>query len=94
MKISRLGLSLAGFYVVTSLLCVVAAFTTGDPKGNFVLLQLPIALQGGLLQSVGLAPLLSRLDWGTAYLLLALPTVIAQYACGALLGKLFGHARA
>ena len=80
---------------MTSLLCVVAAFgATGDPKGNFVLLQLPIALQGSLLQSVRLAPLLSRLDWVTAYALLALPTVIALYACGALLGKLFGRARA
>jgi len=80
--VSRVGIAFCVPYAIVIAACVAMSFGTGDPKGGFVFLQLPIALQGGLLQAIGFGPLLSSLSWVPAYLLLALPTFAALYWLG------------
>lgn len=84
---SRIGLVLCLAYVGATVCCVVAAFWGADAKGQFVLLQLPIALQVALLDSAGLGSLLQPLSWPAAYALLALPTAALLYLVGALLSR-------
>jgi hypothetical protein len=59
----------------------------GDLKGQFVLLQLPIAVQGYLLASLGFGPILKQLSWFTAYLLIGLPTFVVLYRLGWLIDQ-------
>jgi hypothetical protein len=80
---SRLGLALASAYVLVTAFCVLASNSANaDPKGSYVLLQLPIALQGSLLHALGLGDFLRGFSWTEAYFALGLPTVIALYAIG------------
>jgi hypothetical protein len=79
---------LSGAYAVVAFACIAFALWPGvDAKGRFVFLQLPIALQGGLLQELGLAPYLEKLGWVEAYVLLALPTVALLYFIGRFFDK-------
>ena len=84
---SRMGLALCLAYSVASLVCIAVALTSGDDKGQFVLLQLPIALQGALIQSVGLGGVLESLSWPAAYALLALPVAVLLYFVGKFIGR-------
>ncbi|RYX80075.1 hypothetical protein EON83_30175 [bacterium] len=59
----------------------------GDPKGSFVFLQLPIALQGALLQALGLGEFLASLSWVSAYIVIGIPTMIFLYVIGRFLGR-------
>jgi hypothetical protein len=94
MKFSRLGACLASLYLLPSAICVgIALGATTDPKGNFVFLQLPIALQLALLDGMGLGPLLSGLGWASAYLLIAVPTAMMLYLLGSVVAKLFAGGR-
>lgn len=94
-RFSRLGLLLAGLYLLLSGLCVAASLASSDDhKGSFVLLQLPIAFQILLAQAMGLGYALRHLDWVGAYVLLALPTLIVLYGIGAFIDKLAVRPRA
>lgn len=86
---SRIGLALCVAYVAVAASCVAIAFSADDAKGKFVFLQLPIAMQAALLQSIGLGPLLESLSWPAAYALLGVPAVALLYFVGAL----FSHRR-
>ncbi len=89
-RFSRLGLGLCTIYLLLAVASVAwAALAAGDPKGRFVLLQLPIALQGAILDSLGLGPVLERLSWESAYVVLALPTFALLYLVGVLLERPF-----
>lgn len=79
---SRIGLALCLTYVSATMWCVASAFLTSDVKSRFVLLQLPIAAQGALLDAIGLSHLLHSLTWLSAYALLALPTAVLLYVFG------------
>jgi hypothetical protein len=80
---SKVGLWLCSIYAVVIALCLAMSFSSdGDTKGQFVFMQLPIALQGGLLVSVGLGDLLMKLTWPTAYIVLATPTFLFLYFIG------------
>ena len=88
LRANKAGLWLAGGYILFSLACIVAAFLPGsDSKGRFVFLQLPIALQGGLAQEVGLASYMATLSWVGAYAVLGLPTVGLLYLAGHVLSR-------
>lgn len=68
MKLSTPSKVLVGFYVVTSLLCVLIALSTSDTKGNFVFLQLPIAWQISLIPS-SFFKLLPAMNWIVSWIL-------------------------
>jgi hypothetical protein len=85
---SRVGLVFCALYALIIAACVCWAFTVGDPKGHFVILQLPIALQGTLLVSLGLLPILVHLSWFAAYLFIGLPTFMLLYLLGWLIDLL------
>lgn len=85
---SKLGLTLSTLYVTTSVLCILAGVTSSDPKGSFVLLQLPLALQAALLHSLGIGRFLNNLSWPTVYVVLGLPTVAILYGTGAAIGSI------
>ena len=91
---SRAGFILCVMYAVVIALCfVVTLWAEGDFKGQFVLLQLPIALQGAALQSVGLGPLLERLSWVSSYFVIGLPTFALLYAMGWFVERIFTSTR-
>ena len=89
-KISVVGLTLCVIYGVIALALVALALSESDPKGRFVLLQLPIALQMGFVHAVGLGGLLHGLSWTMAYVCLGIPTLVALYFGGAYAQKLLG----
>lgn len=81
-----MGLCVA--YLAIMVLCVVLGLlTSADPKGRFVFFQLPIALQGGLLQVLGLGGALEQLSWPLAYVLLGGGTLVGLYFVGAALER-------
>lgn len=84
---SRTGTILCALYALIITICVAFAFTSGDFKGWYVLLQLPIALQMALLDTLGLVPLVRHLNWLEAYALLATPTFAALYGFGWLVDR-------
>lgn len=87
-NMSRIGLGLCALYGVFIAACLcIAYFARGDFKGHFVLLQLPIALQGSLLVSLGLGPILTHLSWTGAYLFIGLPTFVVLYRLGWLIDQ-------
>lgn len=80
---SKIGTALCLTYLLAILVCLGFALTAhGDPKGQFVLMQIPIALQGSLAFALGFGPTLADLSWPEAYLYLAVPTFVLLYAVG------------
>ena len=85
---SRTGLSLCALYAAVIVGCIAFVFLGNpDPKGSYVVLQLPIALQSALVVSIGLAPLLENISWPVAYVLLAGPVFALLYGIGALIDR-------
>jgi len=93
-KLSRVGIVLCSLYAVICVGCIAFALMgTSDYTGRFIFLQLPIAAQGALLQSLGLAPWLAQLSWVGAYLIIGLPTFALLYFAGWLIdGRRSGNA--
>lgn len=80
------GAAFAGVYATASAICIAAALATDDFKGQFVLLQLPIALQMSVLPAT-LLRTMDDMSWPLAYLLFGLPTLGVLYLLGAALGS-------
>jgi len=81
---SRAGATLCAVYAAIIGICLLAGyFASDDPKSRFVFFQLPIAVQGGLLQEIGFGPVLERLNWVLAYLVLGGGTFVTLYLVGA-----------
>ncbi|KQZ68323.1 hypothetical protein ASD55_14825 [Rhodanobacter sp. Root561] len=69
---SKIGTALCLTYLLAILVCLGCAMAAhGDPKGQFVFAQIPIALQGSLAAGLGFGPALAGLSWPEAYLYLA-----------------------
>lgn len=82
-RLNLLGISLCAVYLVLTLLLVWASRSgEGDPKGQFVLLQLPIALQLGVVNSLGLAKYMREWSFPVAYSVFVPVTCIILYASG------------
>lgn len=84
---SKIGLTFCLAYVAFAGLCIWASLDAagdpkGDPKGSFVLLQLPLTLQLGLLDWLGLGSLLGRASWPVAYSVIGSLTLVALYLSG------------
>ncbi len=73
MHITRTGLFLCLLYVAASAACVVWAQFVTDPKGKYVILQMPIVLQHGVLLAVDAAHILRNMSWPSLYLVLGVP---------------------
>lgn len=85
---SRTGLLLCVPYAALIAGCIAFVFLgSADPKGSYVLLQLPIALQSALVAGIGLAPRLESISWPAAYALLAGPVFALLYGLGALIDR-------
>ena len=84
---SKLGIFFCAVYVISTCLCIYFGLRTDnyDAKGHYVLLQLPLALQMAALSAIGLAPLLVKLSWPAAYVIIGLPTLVLLYYLGRLL---------
>jgi hypothetical protein len=86
---SRIGHTFCAIYAPIIAACWAFALSAGgDSKGQFVFLQLPIALQGALLHELGLQALLERMNWIVVYLLLGLPTFALLYLARWLIDRL------
>jgi hypothetical protein len=85
---SKIGLTLCLVYAALSGLCIWASLdSVGDPKGSFVLLQLPLTLQLGFLDWLGLGPLLSGMSWPVAYSVIGSLTFVGLYIFGWLISR-------
>lgn len=90
---SRLGLTFAGGYFLLTVMAVATALwisVSGDSKGHFVLLQLPIALQLGVLPASVLEKL-RGMSWAMAYLIIWPLTLLVLYALGHGIGHILKH---
>ena len=93
MRVSRLGVVFCLIYLVPTIVCVVTALASGDPKSRFVLLQLPIGRQMRLLHWMGFnSESFYGLSWPVLYLLLGTPIVVVLYCIGLGVRKLITHA--
>lgn len=88
---SRTGIAFCAAYVLLTICSVAWGLSTGDSKGRFVLLQLPIVLPISALVAMGAGPYLEGLSWTAAYLLFMPPTLLVLYFGGALVGRLTNH---
>ena len=57
---------------------------SGDPKGTFVLKQLPIALQIALADALGFRALMTDMSWAAAYAIFFPLTIALLYGVGRL----------
>ncbi|MCC4614377.1 hypothetical protein LL963_20150 [Xanthomonas campestris pv. esculenti] len=81
-RVSIGGLLLCLPYLAVTLLCVWAANASTDPKGSFVLLQLPLTPQLEVVHAVGATAFLEHLSWAWAYALLYQPMLAGLYLLG------------
>ena len=84
----KTGIVLCTIYLALTTVFVAFALATSDPKGRFVLLQIPIAQQDKLVRSWGLGWLLEDMSWVTAYALLVPATLIVLYIAGLVLNHM------
>jgi len=76
MRVSKTGIGLITTYLLVMLICITWAQFIGDPKGKFVILQIPVVLQHGFLLVFDATHLLSGASWLLIYLVLGLPMVL------------------
>ena len=77
----------------TLLLAWAALSSEGDPKGHFVLLQLPIALQLAVVDSLGLATYLEEWSFPVAYSVFVPTACIFLYASGVAVTHVWARSR-
>ena len=82
---SRLGLLLCAPYAIFIVACVgIVSLAGGDNASQLIFLQLPIAGQLALVQTLGLGRALEFLAWPDAYALFVVPVFVLLYGAGAL----------
>ena len=75
-RLSRIGLILGTLYIGIVIACVIWAQFITDPKGKFIILQLPVVLQHGLLLATETTWILKDMSWPYIYLLLGTPMLV------------------
>ena len=87
-SLSKVGIGLCVVYLAATAGCVFSPLgAEGDPKGQFVLLPLPIALQLGALDAIGFRPVLGQWSWAGAYTLVVPPSLAGWYGVGWLFAR-------
>lgn len=89
MKLNKAGLIVASVYFFIVVACIVWAVLIDDPKGKFVILQLPLALQMAGLDSIGVLKYLPAMSWTMVYLFIGVPTLWFFYLMGYYVDKYF-----
>lgn len=83
MKLNVVGLCLSVLYAAATAACWLMAFASNaDPKGNFVLKQISIALQLALIDWLGFQSSIRGLSWFAAYAILFPATILVLYGAG------------
>jgi hypothetical protein len=77
------------YVVAASASLAIGEFVADDTKSRVALMQMPIALQGGLLYAIGFGGFLRTLSWPSAYFILGVPTLLLLYALGASVERAF-----
>ena len=85
--VSKIGITLSLLYFLITVTSIAMGLKAGnDFKGRFVFLQVPIALQMSLIDTLvhrfKLKVPLEKLSWFWAYVLLWIPTICLLYICG------------
>lgn len=75
-RLSRTGLIFGALYIGIVMACVIWAQFITDPKGKFIILQLPVVLQHGLLLATEATWTLKEMSWPYVYLLLGTPMLV------------------
>ena len=91
MKFNKIGLIVASIYFIIVVACIVWAVLIDDPKGKFVILQLPLTLQMAGLDEIGILKYLPHISWASAYLLIGVPTLWFFYLIGCFFDKVFSR---
>ena len=86
--LSKTGLILGGLYLAVILTCVIGAQFITDPKGKFIVLQIPVVLPHGLLLKLGATGLLQGLSWPALYFVLGTPMWLLLVLLGNLMESL------
>ena len=79
---SKIGIGLVLVYVLITAICLVMLYSTDDFKGQYIFLQLPIALQMGVVHTLDLNQYLRSINWFGTYIILWLPTIFFLYCMG------------
>jgi len=82
MRISKTGVVLAIIYILALIACAIWAQFISDPKGQFLILQLPVSLQHAALLSVRANSLLSGMSWPEIYFVLGAPMLLVLMLLG------------
>lgn len=88
MRLSKTGLILGALYIGIIIVCVIWAQFISDPKGKFIILQLPVVLQHGLLLATDATWILKDMSWLGVYLLLGIPMLILLVVFGNIIGNI------
>ncbi len=86
---NRTGLALCGLYGVLSALSVLGSVLQSDPKGSFVLLQVPLVPALGLAFALGGEHYVEGMSWVSAYVVFMPATLAMLYAAGWAFGRLW-----
>lgn len=91
-RLNPFGLVLAMLYVIITAFLLWGAWDAGaDDKGRYVLLQLPLALQMALLDTLGLMGWFSGISWWLAYFIFVPATCVGLYYIGKGLTRTWQH---
>lgn len=82
LQLNRTGLILGAIYIIIVFVCVIWAQFITDPKGKFIILQIPVVLQHGLLMAIEATPFLKGISWLGIYLLLGIPMLVLLVILG------------
>ena len=85
MRITNTGIVLTIIYITTLVVCAIWAQFVSDPKGQYVILQLPVSLQHAVLLFVGATNLLSGMSWPVIYVVLGIPMIVMLILLGYLI---------
>ena len=92
-RVSRLGLVLAGSYLLLSAVSIAWGFSVENVEARVVLLQLPLLPALVLFGVAGLLPLLADISWGVAFGVIIPVIAAGLYGLGRLIGRLSVRAR-
>jgi hypothetical protein len=93
-SLNRLGLVLCIIYLIIVGLFLSAGLASGeDPKGQFVLLQLPISVQLAILDELGLTLYFKNWSWPIAYAAFIPPACFGLYFIGIFVTRVWHHSK-
>lgn len=91
---SKIGLSFCILYLALTALFVWGSHdAVGDTKGAFVLLQLPLTLQLGFIDWLGLDQVTDGWSWGVSYAVIVPLTLLFLYYAGWVISRVIRGSR-